>query len=149
MPPGPPFPGSRGTPNVAKSAARGCVNFFPEINFGVSRYDLFLVVYKGGLFTLRPFFNPFQRYENFVFGQKKNCHISETKRFDPLKSNSLLYKPHQMSPFQERNFFFLNFFRPKKKLTLPIFRCRDSQGREDLEAKLLLLHHFLHRAKHF
>ena len=115
MPPGPPFPGSRGTPNVAKSAVRGCVNFFPEINFGVSTYDLFLVVYKGGLFTLRPFFNPFQRYENFVFGQKKNCHISETKRFDPLKSNSPLYKPHQMGPFQERNFFFFELFSTQKK----------------------------------
>ena len=53
---------------------------------------------------------------------KKKSHISETGRFNPLKSNSPLYKPHQMGPLQERNFFFLNFFRPQKKLTLPLFR---------------------------
>ena len=87
---------------------------FPKINFGVSRVDLFLVVYKGGLFILRPFFDPFPRYEIFIFGPKKSCCISETKRFDPLKSNSPLYKPHQMGPFQERNFFFFTFFDPKK-----------------------------------
>ena len=52
--------------------------FFPEINFHVSRIDLFLVVYKGRLFILRPFFDPFPRYEILIFGQKKNCNISET-----------------------------------------------------------------------
>ena len=30
LPSGPPFPGSRGTPNMAKSAVRGCVNFFKK-----------------------------------------------------------------------------------------------------------------------
>ena len=53
-----------------------------------------------------------------LFGKnwQKNCRISETKRFDPLKSNSPLYKPHQMGPFQERNFFFFfTFFDPKKR----------------------------------
>ena len=33
-------------------------------------------------------------------------HISETERFNPQKSNSPLYKPHQKEPLQERNFFF-------------------------------------------
>ena len=57
----------------------------PEINFGVSRVDLFLVVYKGRLFILRPFFDPFPRYEIFIFGPKKNCNISETGRKNALK----------------------------------------------------------------
>ena len=84
-----------------------------------------------------------------LFGKnwQKNCRISETKRFDPLKSNSPLYKPHQMGPFQERNFFF--FCDQKKKLTLPLFRCRDSQRRDHLDQYLVLLYHFIHRAKYF
>ena len=42
-------------------------------------------------------------------------HISETERFNPLKSNSPLYKPHQKKPLQERNFFFF-----LKKFTQPL-----------------------------
>ena len=53
-----------------------------------------------------------------------------------------------MGPFQERNFFFLNFFRPKKKLTLPLFRCRDSQRRDHLDQYLVLLYLFIHWAKY-
>ena len=57
----------------------------PEINFGVSKIDLFLVVYKGGLFIFKPFFDPFQRYYNFFFDPKKKSHISETGRKKALK----------------------------------------------------------------
>ena len=39
-------------------------------------------------------------------GIHAQSHISETEHFDPLKSNSPLYKPHQKEPLQERNFFF-------------------------------------------
>ena len=55
-----------------------------------------------------------RRDMGFFFWSKKIFCISETEHFDPLKSNSPLYKPHQMGPFQERNFFFFTFFDPKK-----------------------------------
>ena len=81
---------------------------------------------------------------------KKKSHISETGRFNPLKSNSPLYKPHQKKPLQERNFFFLKKnSRNLSQLTLPYLGCRDSQGREDLRANLLLLYHFCHRVDTF
>ena len=53
-----------------------------------------------------------------------------------------------MGPFQERNFFFF-FFDQNKKLTLSLFRCRDSQRRDHLDQYLVLLYHFIHRAKYF
>ena len=85
----------------------------------------------------------------FVGQKKKNC-ISETDHFDPLKSNSPLYKPHQKKPLQERNFFFFwKNSRNLSQLTLPYLGCRDSQGREDLRANLLLLYHFCHRVDTF
>ena len=107
----------------------------PEIHFGVSRVDLFLVVYKGGLFILRPFFDPFPRYEIFIFGPKKSCCISETKRFDPLKSNSPLYKPHQKEPLQERNFFFLKKFTQPLTADFAIFGVPRLPGKGGPEGK--------------
>ena len=81
---------------------------------------------------------------------KKKSHISETGRFNPLKSNSPLYKPHQKKPLQERNFFFLKKnSRNLSQLTLPYLGRRDSQGREDLRANLLLLYIFCHRVDTF
>ena len=49
-------------------------------------------------------------------------HISETERFNPLKSNSPLYKPHQMGPLQERNFFFVELFSTQKKADYATFQ---------------------------
>ena len=53
-----------------------------------------------------------------------------------------------METFQERRIFFVGTFLTQKKLTLPLFRCRYSRRRDPLGQILVLLCHFIHRAKH-
>ena len=62
-------------------------------------------------------------------------HISETERFNPLKSNSPLYKPHQKEPLQERNFFFLKKFTQPLTADFAIFGVPRLPGKGGPEGK--------------
>ena len=66
---------------------------------------------------------------------KKKSHISETGRFNPLKSNSPLYKPHQKKPLQERNFFFLKKFTQPLTADFAIFGVPRLPGKGGPEGK--------------